>query len=394
MSTHPRPPKDWFIWGSELSPYALKLALCCRYSNLPHRFLPDQGSWAENWRCVLRLEKLKRRRLPLTWPVMSEDDELPLVPYLFGPEGENLYDSSAIAEWLDHSLPGEHTLIPADPLAGFVARLIDDYADEFLLYAVHHQRWKVSAHDNDAGQRLAREYRFQLGPLQPLMVRWFSARQTRRLPYLFSVAPTGFHIAGLPRRRQPLAREGFPPTHALLEEAFARLTALLDVLLGGRSYLLGERFTLADAALYGQLGMNLADPSTARDLRERTPQLYRWLNVLHRGTPLRVDAPLCIDSALKPLLAEISRTHLPLMQQNAAAHQRFKQQGQRRFNERAFNAGEALYDGVLDGQPYRSVARSFQARSWRDCQVRWAALTVPVRAELAALLPAAHTFST
>lgn len=385
--------RDWLIWGSELSPYALKLALCCRHAGLPHRFLPEQGGWAENWRGVLRLERLKRGRLPMTWPRMGEDDELPLVPYLFGPGGENLYDSTAIAEWLDRTLPAAHTLIPSDPLAGFVARLIDDYADEFLLYAVHHQRWVVSARDNDAGQRLAREYRFQLGPLQPLMARWFSARQTRRLPYLFSVAPQGFHLAGLPPRRQPPTREGFPPTHALLEDAFTRLTMLLDALLHERPYLLGGRFTLADAAIYGQLGMNLADPSAARDLRQRTPRLYRWLNTLHVGTPPRADALLRIDAALKPLLEEISRIHLPLMQQNAAAHQRLKMQGQRRFNEAAFNAGEALYSGQLDGQAYRSVAKSFQARSWRDCRARWQALSEIQQHQLAELMPNGATFS-
>ena len=385
--------ENWLIWGSELSPYALKLALCCRHAVLPHRFLPEQGGWAENWRGVLRLERLKRHQLPMTWPLMSEEDELPLVPYLFGPEGENLYDSSAIAEWLDRMLPIEHRLIPTDPLAGFVARLIDDYADEFLLYAVHHQRWVVSARDNNAGARLAREYRFQLGPLQPLMARWFSARQTRRLPYLFSVAPEGFCIAGLSQRRQPPAREGFPPTQALLQDTFARLTTLLDTLLSERPYLLGERFTLADAAIYGQLGMNLADPSTAHDLRERTPQLYRWLNTLHTGTPPRIDAPLQIDATLKPLLEEISRIHLPLMQQNAAAHQRLKQQGQRRFNEPAFNAGEALYSGQLDGQPYRSVAKSFQARSWRDCRARWQQLSALDRDQISLLMPNSDALS-
>lgn len=390
-----RSASDWLIWGSELSPYALKLALCCRQAGLPHRFLPEQGGWAENWRCVQRVEKLKRRRLPLTWPVMSEDDEFPLVPYLFGPQGENLYDSSAIAEWLDRDRPESERLIPADPLAAFVVRLMDDYADEWGLYLVHHQRWKVSARDNDAGARLAREYRFQLGPLQPLMARWFSARQTRRLPYLFSVAPEGFTIPGLPQRRQPPSRDGFPATHALLEAAFLRLTTLLDTLLAERPYVLGARFTLADAALYGQLAMNLADPSTARDLQARTPRLYRWLTTLHHGAPAESDVrqPLRMDAALKPLLAEIARIHLPLMQQNAAAHQCLKAEGQARFNEAAFNAGQALYSGLLDGQPFRSVVKSFQTRGWRDCCTRWASLEPETQTQIAQLMPGCSAFS-
>ncbi len=379
---------QWIIWGSELSPYALKLALCCRHAGLPHRLLPTQGSWAENVRIALRVERLKRGWLPLTWPQRTEDDEYPLVPYLFGPEGENLYDSSAIAEWLDRRLPDAEKLIPSEPLAGFVARLIDDYADEFLLYVVHHQRWVVSATDNDAGQRLAHEFRSLVGPLRPLMARHFSARQTRRLPYLLSIAPAGFQIAGLRPNRQPPERKGFPPSHALLEAAHTRLVDLLDALLASRPYVLGDRFTLADAALYGQLGMNLADPSTAKALQARSPRLHQWLLALHKGTPPAVaEGALRIDDALKPLLTEIARIHLPLMQQNAAAHARFRQQGLRRFNEAAFNAGEALYDGLLDGTPYRNVAKSFQARSWRDCRARWQQLSPSTREQLTALMP-------
>ncbi|MDO9451671.1 MAG: glutathione S-transferase C-terminal domain-containing protein [Stagnimonas sp.] len=386
--------QDWLIWGSELSPYSLKLALCCRHARLPHRLLPTQGSWAENIRINLRVERLKRGGLPLTWPQRTQDDEYPLVPYLFGPQGENLYDSSAIAEWLDQRLPDAEKLIPSEPLAGFVARLIDDYADEFLLYVVHHQRWVVSATDNDAGQRLAHEFRSLVGPLRPLMARHFSARQTRRLPYLFSVAPAGFQIAGLHPNRQPPERKGFPPTHALLERAHTRLVDLLDVLLATRPYVLGDRFTLADAALYGQLGMNLADPSTAKALQARSPRLHQWLLALHSGIPRVVaDGALRIDDALKPLLAEIARIHLPLMQQNAAAHARFQQQGQRRFNEAAFNAGQALYDSVLDGVPYCSVAKSFQARSWRDCRTRWQQLPSSTRDQVAALMPGSDALS-
>lgn len=382
--------RDWLIWGSELSPYALKLGLCCRHAGLPHRLLPTQGTWSENIRTALRLERLKRGGLPLTWPQLTEDDEYPLVPYLFGPEGENLYDSTAIAEWLDQRLPVQKRLIPSEPVAGFITRLIDDYADEFLLYVVHHQRWVVSAIDNDAGWRLAQEFRSLVGPLRPWMARHFSARQTRRLPYLFSVAPAGFRITGLGRSRQPPERRGFPPTHALLESAHTRLVDVLDALLATRPYVLGDRFTLADAALYGQLGMNLADPSTAKALRARSPRLYQWLLTLHSDAPRAVaDGMLRIDDALQPLLAEIARIHLPLMQQNAAAHARCREQGQRRFNEAAFNTGQALYDGMLDGLPYRSVAKSFQARSWRDCRARWGALSPGDRLALTRLMPTA-----
>lgn len=384
--------RPWIIWGSELSPFTLKLIRLFRHARIPFRFLPIEGGWLENMRYGLRIEKLKRGHLPLTWPLMTAEDEFPLVPFLFGPDGENLYDSSAIAHWLDQRLPPSRRTIPDDEAAAFIVRLIDDYADEFGLYMVHHNRWKVSASDNDAGKRMAHEFRFLTGPLQILQARWFSARQTRRLPYLFSVAPSGFHIDGLRAGRQPPSRVGFPPTHDLLERSFERLLNILEVLLSNRSFVLGERFTLADASLYGQLGMNLSDPSADRWMRERAPHLHRWLTALHgvEAEPIHNLDGLKIDAELRPLLAEICRTHVPLMRQNAAAYKAFKASDSKRFNEAAFDAGECLYDGTIDGHAFRSVVKSFQDKVWKDCLGAWARLGPDALAKVEGLLPAEH----
>jgi glutathione S-transferase len=323
---------------------------------------------------------------------MTDDDEFPAVPFLFGPDGENLYDSTAIAAWLDRRLDPDRRTHPLEPDASFVAHLIDDYADEIGLYIVHHNRWVLSAADNDAGARLGREFRFLSGPLHPLFGRWFAARQTRRLPYLFSVAPERFRIGGLRPARQPPSRAGFPPTHAFLDEAFARLLRVLEPLLAARPFVLGERFTLADAALYGQLGMNLSDPSANGRIRQAAPHLHAWLGRLHRGDESLLDraGPLRIDADLSPLLAEICRTHVPLMRQNLAACERWKAKGERRFNERAFDEGRALYDGEIDGHPFRAVAKSFQARGWRERLSEWRALSDAMRGRIDALLPARH----
>jgi glutathione S-transferase len=177
------------------------------------------------------------------------------------PRGENLYDSSAIGSWLDaQGITRETPLVPVhDPALRFAVQLVDEALDEVGLYLVHHNRWVIAARDNDAGARLARELRPLLGPLAAGAAFTFPARQVRRLPYLFSVAPPGAAFEGLPARLRPPARAGFPPTHALLDELFASLLAALEPLLAAQPFLFGERFTLADASVYGQLAMNLSD---------------------------------------------------------------------------------------------------------------------------------------
>ena len=383
---------SWVVWTSALSPFGLKLILLCRHAELPFRVLPGGGTRREGWRFFLRRERLVRDRLPLTWPAMTPEDEFPAVPFLFGPGGENLVDSSAIAVWLDRAQAPARRVLPEEPATHFVARLIDDYADECGLYMAHHNRWKLAARDNDAGARLAEEFRFLWGPARGAFGRWFARRQVRRMPYLFSVAPPGFAIDGLPPALQPPARAGFPPTHALLEAAFARLLDVLEALLATRPFVLGGRLTIADASLYGQLAMNLSDPSAARLIQTRASRLHAWLERLHRGDRevLACDGPLGVNAALGPLLAEITRVHVPLMRQNYAAWEDAQGRGERLFNEAAFDRGRALYDGTLDGRPFRAVAKSFQARVWRECVAAWRQLPGDARTRLEALLPADH----
>ena len=381
----------WTLWGATLSPFALKVEVLLRFAGLPVRWLPAQGRFPEALRFEWRRRQLVQRRVPLTWPRMDPLDEFPLVPFLFGPGGENLYDSSAIAVWLDASGSTRAApLLPAsDPALHFVVQLVDEALDEVGLYLVHHNRWVVSARDNDAGVRLAREFRPLLGPLAPAIARSFPARQVRRLPYLFSVAPPGAAFADLPARLRPPAPPGFPPTHALLDEAFAELLSALEVLLAAQPFLFGERFTLADASVYGQLGMNRADPSANARIRSAAPSVHAWVERLARGdfSGHRPDGAIALRDAHAPLFAWVGATFVPLMKQNYDAWQQHVARGETRFNERGFNAGRALYDGVLRGQPFRSVAKTFQVRVWQDLRRAWDTLASAARARIEALLP-------
>jgi glutathione S-transferase len=381
----------WTLWGSTLSPFALKVEALLRFAGLPVRWLPAQGRFLEALRFERRRRRLVQGRLPLTWPRRDPLGEFPLVPFLFGPGGENLYDSSAIGVWLDASgFTAAAPLLPAgDAALRFAVQLVDEALDEVGLYLVHHNRWVVSARDNDAGVRLAREFRPLLGPLAPAIARSFPARQVRRLPYLFSVAPPGAEFADLPARLRPPARLGFPPTHALLDEAFAELLAALETLLATQPFLFGERFTLADASVYGQLGMNRADPSADARIRSAAPAVHAWIERIARGdfSGHRPDGAIELGDSHAPLLAWVGATFVPLMQQNYDAWQKFDAGGETRFNEHGFDSGRALYDGVLRGQPFRSVAKTFQVRVWQDLRRAWDALAPAARARVEALLP-------
>jgi glutathione S-transferase len=375
------------VWGSELSPFALKLRALLEYAEIPYRWLPADGGRLENTRLAWRLARAKARRAVLRHPALSPLDEYPLVPYLIEDGRRFHYDTSALARWLDvHPARRGPPLFPEEPALAFVAQLVDEAFDEVGLYLVHHMRWVLSAATNDAGRRLARELRRLLPPgAGPGFGRRFAARQVRRLPYLLSVAPPGFSAAVAPALT-PRARAGFPATHALLDEAWTRYLAGMEAVLSRQPWLLGERFTVADASAYGQLGMNLADPTAADRMRALAPATFAWLGAIRDRRHVGSRGALAPSPALAPLLAVVMATFPPLMRQNEAAYERARARGETLFNEAAFDRGRALWDGELLGRPFRAVAKTFQVRVWRDLGDAWTALPATERARAEAML--------
>ncbi len=378
----------WAIWGSELSPFALKLRACLDWAGLPYEWLPAEGGRLRNYRAMWLIERAKRARTIERYPRLDDLDEYPLVPLLIEDDRRVSYDSSGLARWIDdcHRAP-EGRLVPEDPALAFVATLIDEAFDEFGLYLVHHNRWVTSATTNDAGRRLAREWTRVLPPGTGwILARRFAERQVRRLPYLFSAAPPGFAV-GLRAALTPPSLAGFPATHSILAEAWHGYLAAVESILARRPFLLGEQFTIADAGVYGQLGMNLADPTAADDIRRRAPKTFAWLVAIRDRRHVGSAGALALDDALAPLCAVIARTFAPLMRQNERAHEAACARGERVFNERAFDAGRALYDGVLMGKPFRAVAKTFQVRVWRELRDAWQRLEPAARAAVDPLLP-------
>jgi glutathione S-transferase len=376
------------FWGLTASPYQLKMQSLADYAEVPWQRFPDQARPRQAVAMLMRLRLARTfhtvKRLPQRIQGM---DEYPVVPYYTFDGKRFYYDSSGLALHLDSMELSCAPFIPEEPAAGFLCRLIDEAFDEFGLYMVHHNRWVTSAHTNVMATMTVREMNGVLPPFsRESMENRLAQRQVRRCPYLFSVAPAGYQC-GMPKALTPPSREGFPPTHELLDSAWRRYLAAMEHALGQQSFLLGERFTLADASAYGQLGMNLVDGLAAELLQELAPRTYRWLCMIREGEHRGSEGDLVTTDALAPLLQCIAETFIPLMRQNEVAYEGALAQGQRIFNEAAFERNEALYDGSLMGLPFRSVIKSFQVVTWRELRQQWQALDDSVRQELALQFP-------
>jgi hypothetical protein len=346
------------------------------FAQLDWKRWPEHAGYLSALSMAARLQRAKSRGDVRRFPGMDEDlDEYPSVPYYSFDRRTFYYDSSSLAFHID-SLDenGRPPLIPADKELAFLCHLIDEAFDEFGLYMVHHMRWVGSARTTRMGHRTAAEMGLLgLSPMKGILANHLYRRQSQRCPYLFSVAPEGFE-AGVPPERTPPSLQGFPPTHDLLETAWRTYLAAMETLLAEQPYILGERFTLADASAYGQLGMNLLDPEAADLLKQLAPGVYEWLCAIRDGEHQRSDGGLRANICLRPLLDIIGQTFSPLMVQNEAAFVKEKAAGGSVFNEAAFDQRRALYDGELMGHPFRAVAKTFQVQVWRDIKRHWGEL--------------------
>lgn len=385
--------KTILLHGVIASPYLLKMQSMLAFSGRPWARWPDQaGPWAALGFMLRRTVALVRGRIERFGGMSDHLDEYPSVPFYTLDGSHFYYDSSSLAYHLDalpaiDSQPAPLSLLPEDPVQRFICQLIDEAFDEYGLYMVHHNRWVTSATTTPMGVLTAAEMRHLLPfGLQARVARALPLRQVRRCPYLFSVAPTGFS-APVAAQLVPPAREGFPPTHELLNASWRSYLAAMEQLLEIQPYILGQRFTLADASAYGQLSMNLIDGVAEDLLQALAPRTYTWLCDIRDDKHVDSAGELYISEHLQPLLDIICQTFIPLMQQNDCAYEDAIAAGESLFNEKAFDKGRALYDGEIMGAPFRAVVKTFQVQVWRDLKANWQGLSKEQQVQVAGYLP-------
>lgn len=188
------------LWQIRLSLFSEKVRWALDFKRVPHR----------------------RRSLmpglhPYLLPLLRRGRTVPVLDLA----GSSITDSTAIIAALERAHP-EPALYPSDPDARDAAARLEEFFDERC------------AHDLR---------RLTLDPIlshRPLVRRYFLAGQPR-----LTRAVAGSTLAlsePLIRRNYGIADDTLPAARAAVEAAFDRLEAAL----GGRDYLVGDRFTVAD----------------------------------------------------------------------------------------------------------------------------------------------------
>ena len=126
---------------------------------------------------------------------------------------------------------------------------------------------------------------------------WFARRQVRRLPYLFSVAPEGYRVEGLPQALAPLLDE-IVQTHVPLmeqnERAYEGYKAEGQTRFNEAAFQRNE--ALYDGELLGQPFRAVAKTFQVKGWRNLKAR-YRDLEPAHRSA-LPVDVRNALDDAV------------------------------------------------------------------------------------------------
>ncbi|HEY3798492.1 MAG TPA: glutathione S-transferase family protein [Caulobacteraceae bacterium] len=304
------------IFGSEMSPYSVKVRSYFRYKGLPHVWIARRAENDEDYRRFARL---------------------PIVPTVATPDDQGLQDSTPIIEAIEaaHPSPSIH---PDDATLRFLSELIEEFGDEWGNKLMFHHRW-FDPVDQDAAALVLARLSLPRGSKTEVAARAgaIKGRMTTRGDFV-----------------------GSSPANAPLITGY--LFELLDILeahLATRPYLFGARPSFGDFGLAPQLYEASMDPTGSAALQARGPAVLDWC---HRMLAPRNDGAWeawdSLKPTLTPLLAYIGHYFLPWTRANAAA----------------LASGEATFSVDLPGGAYAQPPQKYHAKSLSALEAKYAAV--------------------
>jgi len=313
MSDGPRHLEPYVLHVYDISYFSGKMQAYLAYKGIPHRI--SHVTWQE----------LANRLAPRTGLV-----EVPVVECA---DGSLLRDSTAMIEWFERRYTAG-AVLPDEPAAAYLCRLLEEYADEGLWRPALYYRWAFAKDAVLNSRRFTED--FLAYPMMPAALLRVTVRDRQRRVYLRGEGITAQNRADVERH--------YIDELADLESVFKR-----------RPFLFGERPSLADFGYFASMFRHFGiDPTPARIMRDTAPGVYEWVARMWNARASRIGelgwAPTAggLPGGIEPLLARAARRYLPALHANAVA----------------VATGRSHYAVSLDGRSYpRLRAVPFQA--WR-----------------------------
>ncbi len=304
------------IFGSEMSPYSVKVRSYFRFEGIDHQWIARGPANEEEFKKFARL---------------------PIVPMVVTPDDQGIQDSTPIIEALDPLFP-EPPIHPANPALNFLSALLEEFGDEWGNKLMFHHRWFAPVDQQASALTLAY---LNMPGAAPEQIEGVAKMILGRMS-------TRGHFVG-----------SSPENAPLITAYYRELLDLLQAHLATRKYLLGNRPSFGDFGLAAQLYEASVDPTCGAIMMGRAPDVLAWC---HRMMEPRLDGEFetfeTLKPTLTPILAYVGRYFLPWTKANA----------------KALEAGEEIFSVDLPGGVYVQPPQKYHVRSLAALRTKYAAV--------------------
>ena len=308
------------------SPYTQKMVALLRYRRVPYAVTWGQP---EQLCDALGVEKPK----PLLMPTFFFEEEQGTVAAC---------DSTPIIRRIEETY-GERSVLPDDPALAFIDYLIEDFADEWCTKYMFHYRWHFAADADNAGTLLPLGADVCLpGDRLAQAKEFFTQRQVGRL-----------YVVG-----------SNDDTAPVIDASYRRFLTAMEDHLANQRFMLGDRPSAGDFALFGQLSQLVGfDPTPRAIAHELSPRTVAWVDQLRDLSGVETGDVSWVrledePDSLRALLREVGRVYAPALLANA----------------HAVAAGDETWQTEIDGVRWQQKTFPYQAKCLRWTRERYDAL--------------------
>lgn len=247
------------LFGAETSAYSTKMRSYLTYKSFAFDWVP---------RTQETESELKRLSRFATLPVLVTES------------GYAVHDTTPLIEALEADRP-EPSATPADPALAFLACVLEEYGDSWLAKAVFHYRWSRKKDQKIAAQRALDEYYVTTPP------------DDRK-------ASEDLAIETMTSQLKLMQVDG--DFGDIVEKSFKKFVRLLDDHLRKHLFIFGDRPSIADFAIAGQLIQMMKDPTPAKIIEKDGAFVVKWCEFMAAPT---ASGPFAAFDDLKETLAPI-----------------------------------------------------------------------------------------
>lgn len=269
---------NYRLFGSETSPYSLKVRSYLRYKKLPFDWVARGYGNDEEFSSLAKSQAL---------------------PMLVSAKGGVAHDSSLIMTAIEAKV-NKPFVTPMDNGCAVLAILLEEYADEWLNKVMTHYRWSATKTAKAAAKRQAE-----------LIFAGYDVEGMADIEKSIAKTMTGnLKTVGVVKKNIPI-----------LEASFERFLKLLNAHLEHHLCIFGGNPSRADFALAGQLIQMMSEDVPGALIRETAPFVAAWCEFMEEP---RSDGPFktldAVSETLLPLIRdEVAPTFLAWAAENAVS---------------------------------------------------------------------------